>query len=188
MVNDNVVSIERATRHRVEDEARALLPKEEVFSRALAPMELLDGARRGDVIQTNPTINRALRLAQDQDFLEMCLPILWGDEKKLHLQRFGFLLRGAVETFKPLTMFELSLVKNIVAAQWRLDRLLTTQGNVYVHVAKQGEVGKYGLPAASHAARELDREIDLAQRALLTAIELYRHTIKIAYQTERERA
>ena len=33
MLSDNVVSIERAGRHRVEEEARTLLPKEEVFAR-----------------------------------------------------------------------------------------------------------------------------------------------------------
>lgn len=187
MLSDNVVSIERAGRHRVEEEARTLLPKEEVFARVEASLAVLESATRGDVIRTNPTVNRSLRLAQESDFLEMCLPILWGDEKKIHLQRFGYLLRGAIETFKPLTTFELYMVKNIVAAQWRLDRLLTTQGNVYVNEAKKGEVGKYGLPAASHAARELDMEIESAQKALMAVINTYMLMIKSALLTERER-
>ncbi|MEN6303199.1 MAG: hypothetical protein ABFD96_10775 [Armatimonadia bacterium] len=188
MVGDNVVSIERASRHRVEDEARALLPKDEVFARVDSTMMVLEGAERGDVIRTNPVINRSLRLAQEQDFLEMCLPILWGDEKKIHLQRFGYLLRGAIETFKPLTIFELYMVKNVVAAQWRLDRLLTTQGNVYVNEAKKGEIGKYGLPAAAHSARELDAEIESAQRALMTTIDIYMQSVRAAHLTDRERA
>lgn len=187
MLSDNVVSIERSGRHRVEEEARTLLPKKEVFARVDAPLAVLEGAARGDVIRTNPVVNRSLRLAQESDFLEMCLPVLWGDEKKIHLQRFGFLLRGAIETFKPLTVFELYLVKNIVAAQWRLDRLLVTQSNVYANEAKKGEVGKYGLPAASHAARELDTEIEDAQRALLSVIHTYRMAVKAALLSEKER-
>jgi hypothetical protein len=58
---------------------------------------------------------------------------------------------------------------------------------VYVNEAKKGEVGKYGLPAASHAARELDMEIESAQKALMAVINTYMLMIKSALLTERER-
>lgn len=108
----------------------------------------------------------------------MCLPILWGDERLVHFERFGWLLRGAVVTFRPLTVFELHLVKNIVAAQWRLDRLYQTQANVYENESRSGVVGKHGLPQASHSAMELDEQLYAAQKALSAAIKNHLMTVQ----------
>ena len=96
-------------------------------------------------------------------------------------------MRGAVETFKPLSMMELALVKNVVAAQWRLDRLYQTQTNVYHNEARAGEIGKYGLPAASHSAMELDEQIYRAQQALKVAIDVYQKTIRVSLMANKDR-
>lgn len=161
-------------------EARLELSPQVIFEKKPLSADDFSLTGRGGVVATNPAVNRALVLARENDFLEMCLPILWGDERKEHFERFGWLLRGAIETFKPLTVFELALVKNIIACQWRLDRMLVTQANVFEHEARRGEIGKYGLPAASHIAKELDEAIYEAQEALLTAIAAYRGAMKIA--------
>ena len=97
---------------------------------------------------------------------------------RVHFERFGWLLRGAVVTFRPLTVFELHLVKNIVAAQWRLDRLSQTQTNVYENEARSGAVGKYGLPQASHSAMELDEKLYAAQQSLSAAIRNHLMTVQ----------
>ncbi len=144
--------------------------------------------RVGDVYLLETPINRALALAQEYDFLGMCLPILWGDEKRVHFERFGWLLRGAITTFKPLTAFELYLVKNIVAAQWRLDRLYQTQANIYENESKSGEVGRYGLPQASHLAMELDDKLYAAQAALSVAIKNHLMTVQAVLKSHKRGA
>lgn len=129
--------------------------------------------RHGEVMSTETTPNKSLRLAESSNFLEMCLPVLWGDEKTSQLQAFGELLRGAVISFKPTNTFELHLVKNIVAAQWRVERLYRMQKNVYENEMEDGERGRFGLPKATNLAMELDNEIYLAQKGLRHAIGSY---------------
>lgn len=187
----NVISIERARhdeqRAETEQAARQYLPQERVFQPVPLSEDAVQYLQKGDMLIMDPPVNKALRLAQSENFLEMCLPILWGDEKRVHFQRFGMLLRGAVETFKPLSMMELALVKNVVAAQWRLDRLYQTQTNVYHNEARAGEIGKYGLPAASHSAMELDEQIYRAQQALKVAIDVYQKTIRTSLMANKDR-
>lgn len=174
--NSNVVTMEA---HReVEDKARSHLSKNKVFAKNREPEIDINTLRKGDILMVESQANRSLQLAQEYDFLEMCLPILWGDERLVHFERFGWLLRGAVITFRPLTVFELYLIKNIVAAQWRLDRLYQTQTNVYENEARSGVVGKYGLPQASHSAMELDEKLYAAQKALSAAIKNHLMTVQ----------
>lgn len=172
----NVVLL--GARREVEDRARRQLSKQQVFAKGKEPAVDISTMRTGDVILVDTQANRSLMLAQEHDFLEMCLPILWGDERLVHFERFGWLLRGAVVTFRPLTVFELHLVKNIVAAQWRLDRLYQTQANIYENEARSGVVGKYGLPQASHSAMELDEQLYAAQKALSAAIKNHLMTVQ----------
>lgn len=173
---DNVVIL--GSRREVEDRARRQLSTQQVFAKGKEPAVDISTLRKGDVLLVDTQANRSLMLAQEYDFLEMCLPILWGDEKLVHFERFGWLLRGAVTTFRPLTVFELYLIKNIVAAQWRLDRLYQTQTNVYENEARSGVVGKYGLPQASHSAMELDEKLYAAQKALSAAIKNHLMTVQ----------
>ncbi len=174
--HSNVVTMEA---HReVEDKARSHLSKNKVFAKNREPAIDINTLRKGDILMVESQANRSLQLAQEYDFLEMCLPILWGDERLVHFERFGWLLRGAVITFRPLTVFELYLIKNIVAAQWRLDRLYQTQTNVYENEARSGVVGKYGLPQASHSAMELDEKLYAAQKALSAAIKNHLMTVQ----------
>ena len=183
----NVVALE-VRRRPVEVEACRVLPSQEVFAsqqRDLA--EVPDTFHKGYTIVKGSTANRSLRLADREDFLGMCLPLLWGDEKTAHLERFGYLLRGAVETFKPQTTFELAMLKNIVGAQWNLDRLYITQSNVYESESQRGEIGRFGLPKAGQDAREFNGEVAKAQKQLNIAIATYRQMVKVAFATERER-
>ena len=174
--HSNVVTMEA---HRdVEEKARSHLSKNKVFAKNREPAIDINTLRKGDILMVESQANRSLQLAQEYDFLEMCLPILWGDERLVHFERFGWLLRGAVITFRPLTVFELYLIKNIVAAQWRLDRLYQTQTNVYENEARSGVVGKYGLPQASHSAMELDEKLYAAQKALSAAIKNHLMTVQ----------
>lgn len=174
--HSNVVTMEA---HRdVEEKARSHLSKNKVFAKNREPAIDINTLRKGDILMEESQANRSLQLAQEYDFLEMCLPILWGDERLVHFERFGWLLRGAVITFRPLTVFELYLIKNIVAAQWRLDRLYQTQTNVYENEARSGVVGKYGLPQASHSAMELDEKLYAAQKALSAAIKNHLMTVQ----------
>ena len=174
--HSNVVTMEA---HRdVEEKARSHLSKNKVFAKNREPAIDINTLRKGDILMVESQANRSLQLAQEYDFLEMCLPILWGDERLVHFERFGWLLRGAVITFRPLTVFELYLIKNIVAAQWRLDRLYQTQTNVYENEARSGGVGKYGLPQASHSAMELDEKLYAAQKALSAAIKNHLMTVQ----------
>ena len=174
--HSNVVTLEA---HReVEERARRHLGKNQVFAKNSEPAIDINTLRKGDILMVESQANRSLQLAQEYDFLEMCLPILWGDERLVHFERFGWLLRGAVITFRPLTVFELYLIKNIVAAQWRLDRLYQTQTNVYENEARSGVVGKYGLPQASHSAMELDEKLYAAQKALSAAIKNHLMTVQ----------
>jgi hypothetical protein len=129
----------------------------------------------GSVIP-NEGPNRSLTLARRSGFLEMCKPLLWGDEKEEQMQQFGELLRGAVETFHPETTFDLYMLKAIVAAQWRLNRLLEMQANVFAARAANREPGKYGLPVATMDALEIDEMIDTAQKNVEAAISTYRKT------------
>ena len=174
--HSNVVTMEG---HRdVEEKARSHLSKNKVFAKNREPAIDINTLRKGHILMVESQANRSLQLAQEYDFLEMCLPILWGDERLVHFERFGWLLRGAVITFRPLTVFELYLIKNIVAAQWRLDRLYQTQTNVYENEARSGVVGKYGLPQASHSAMELDEKLYAAQKALSAAIKNHLMTVQ----------
>ena len=173
---DNVVLL--GSRREVEDRARRQLSTQQVFAKGKEPAVDISTLRKGDVLLVDTQANRSLMLAQEHDFLGMCLPILWGDERLVHFERFGWLLRGAVITFRPLTVFELHLVKNIVAAQWRLDRLSQTQTNVYENEARSGAVGKYGLPQASHSAMELDEKLYAAQQSLSAAIKNHLMTVQ----------
>ena len=66
----------------------------------------------------------------------------------------------------------------VMAAQWRLDRLYQTQTNVYENESRTGEVGKYGLPQASHSAMELDEKLHAAQKALSAAIKNHLMTVQ----------
>ena len=174
--HSNVVTMEA---HReVEDKARSHLSKNKVFAKNREPAIDINTLRKGDILMVESQANRSLQLAQEYDFLKMCLPILWGDERLVHFERFGWLLRGAVVTFRPLTVFELHLVKNIVAAQWRLDRLYQTQANVYENESRSGVVGKHGLPQASHSAMEVDEQLYAAQKALSAAIKNHLMTVQ----------
>lgn len=171
--NNNVVMLEtRRDSSEAIDLARRNIDKRHVFRPDRDQNLALDitNLRKGSVVMVDNATNNALALAHENDFLEMCLPVLWGDERMVHVERFGWLLRGAVLTFRPQTVFELYLVKDVVAAQWRLDRLYQTQTNVYENESRSGEVGKYGLPQASHSAMELDSRIYAAQAALSVAI------------------
>lgn len=133
--------------------------------------------RHGEVMATETSSNKSLRLAESSNFLEMCLPVLWGDEKTSQIQAFGELLRGAVISFKPTSVFELVLVKNIVAAQWRLDRLYKMQTNIYDNEVGEGVRGRLGLPQATHSAMELDGVIYQAQKGLRGAIAAYQSVV-----------
>jgi hypothetical protein len=121
-------------------------------------------------------VSASLQLAAKSDFLKMCQPLLWGNEKQERLQEFGELLRGAVETFVPETTFDLHLLKTIVAALWRLNRLLEIQSNVFEAGAQEEEekAGMHGLPAATVNALTFDERVDQAQKNLEIAISTYR--------------
>ena len=190
-MKDQKVVLLEAHRHgddrEVEAHARQHL-KHNVFVQEPSKQPDIMTMRVGDVFQLETPTNRALALAQEHDFLGMCLPILWGDEKLVHFERFGWLLRGAVTTFRPMTVFELYLVKNIVAAQWRLDRLAQTQANIYEHESKGGVVGRYGLPQASHSAMELDDKLYAAQEALSVAIKNHLMTMNSIIKTNKRGA
>lgn len=187
METSNVVNI--ADRATIADRARQALRAEKVFQREDDDLNGIDvyALQKGAVIPQKSVGNRALEVAAREHFLDTCLPILWGDEKERHFHLFGEVLRGAVITFKPQTRMELLLLKNVIAAQWRLERLYLTQSNIYDHESRTGEVGRYGLPKASHTAMELDELIYKAQESLEKAVTIYANTLRIvSYAKRRE--
>ena len=78
----NVISIERARhdeqRAETEQAARQYLPQERVFQPVPLSEDAVQYLQKGDMLIMEPPVNKALRLAQSENFLERCLPILWG--------------------------------------------------------------------------------------------------------------
>jgi len=128
----------------------------------------------GQSVVLDSAVNRSLRLAQQYDFLSMARRALWGDEDRTLVQEFGWMLRGAIETFRPRNAFELHILSNVVEAQWRLIRISKMQKAIFEGEAKTGAIGKHGLPAATTAARTLDSDYRAASELLDKTIQAYR--------------
>lgn len=144
-------------------------PSEAEQSRAVASR----GMQIGQSIPLVDPVNKSLMLAQRYKFLDMCRPLLWGAEAQTREELFGELLRSMVVTFLPTGVHDLLSLKAVVAAQWRLNRLLEIQGNLFqAHSASQ-EHDSRGLPRATAYALEMDDQIDQAQAAVSSAINAY---------------
>jgi hypothetical protein len=127
----------------------------------------------GDSVAVIDPANRSLLVAQQHDFYALCEPVLWGAERTGRNELFGELLRSTVMTFLPDGLHDLFQLKAVVAAQWRLNRLLEIQSNLFSAHAESQEHDRRGIPRATTHALEIDRQIDQAQVAVLRAIESY---------------
>ena len=113
--------------------------------------------------------NNALRLAESARFDVMCEKILWGSEDP---QLFGEFLRSLVIAFEPQNLFELSLLRNVAASQWKLQRLEAVQHNLFA--AGQEVIGPFGLPAGTSDAMEFQSASSELLADLQRAIRIYR--------------
>ena len=144
-------------------------PSEAEQARAIASRSM----EIGQSVSIVDPVNRSLMLAQRYKFLDLCRPLLWGAETETREELFGELLRSVVVTFLPVGLHDLLSLKAVVAAQWRLNRLLEIQGNLFqAHSASQ-EHDSRGLPRATAYALEMDDQIDQAQAAVANAINAY---------------
>lgn len=155
-----------------------------VFSRrteARAARELAErGFEIGQSVAVISPVNRALSVAGQHRFFELCQPILWGEEASSRRELFGELLRSLVVTFLPEGLHDLFSLKAVAAAQWRLNRLLEIQSNLFsAHSASQ-EHDSRGLPRATSYALEVDEQIDKAQKAVTAAVEAYHLSRRMA--------
>ena len=112
--------------------------------------------------------NRSLRLAQSEQFYEMCRPILWGTEDE---KVFGELLRSLVVAFLPENRYHLQLLMNIAAVQWNLQRFLQTQHNLFE--AGANTPGRHGLPKGTYNALEFRPTLTGLQKDLDIAVSTY---------------
>jgi hypothetical protein len=131
--------------------------------------------------------DRALQLAQTEDFYAMCSHGLWGAEESLYKQEYGEMLRGLVEEFLPRNNWELQLLAGIAVAAWKVRRLSRTQANVFNSHAESRITGKHGLPIAVSAAGSLEGELAQAQAGLQTAIRLLKES-RATSRAERKQA
>ena len=136
--------------------------------------------RPGETALLDSSKNRALRLAQEHNFLQMCRSVLWGDEDTFLLNEFGVLLRGAVESFRPRTTFELHLLRNVVEAQWRVWRISRMQRAIYEAESKRKTSGQFGLPRATLNAQMLDLKYKQALDFVDQAVRIYRKALLTA--------
>lgn len=113
--------------------------------------------------------NNALRLAESARFDIMCEKILWGSEDP---QVFGEFLRSLVIAFEPQNLFELTLLRNIAACQWKLQRLEAIQHNVFD--AGKEQVGPFGLPAGTSDAMDFEGAASDLLVDLQKAIRIYK--------------
>lgn len=113
--------------------------------------------------------NNALRLAESARFDIMCEKILWGSEDP---QVFGEFLRSLVIAFEPQNLFELTLLRNIAACQWKLQRLEAIQHNLFG--AGQEAIGPFGLPAGTSDAMAFQPASSELLADLQKAIRIYR--------------
>jgi hypothetical protein len=169
----------------IEVRARELLPADWLFEEEPLPTHdrpLQDG----DIVVFDTRVNAALRLAYSADMMGLLSHCLWGDEAEKDVVRLGLLARGAVITFCPVTMYDLYAVVNIVSAQWKLDRMLRLQKKVFESEAKNGQIGKYGLPQATWIALSFDEDAAKLQKMLDGAIRSYQLSAKRKTKRERE--
>jgi hypothetical protein len=131
--------------------------------------------------------DRALTLAQTQDFFAMCEHGLWGAEGDLYKQEFGEMLRGLIEEFLPRNTWELQLLSGVAVAAWKVRRLSRTQANVFNAHADSRVTGKHGLPIAVSAAGSLEPELAQAQAGLQSAIRLLKES-RATSRAERKQA
>jgi hypothetical protein len=113
--------------------------------------------------------NNALRLAESARFDEMCAKILWGSEDP---EVFGEFLRSLVVNFQPENVFELTLLRNVAACQWKLIRLESIQHNLFV--AGKEVAGPFGLPAGTSDAMAFEGASSELLADLQRAIRIYR--------------
>lgn len=119
-------------------------------------------ASPGMTISFNDPVNKALQLASQYNFFELCEPILWGSEDRNY---FGEMLRGIVISFKPENPMQLFLLRSIVEAMWLLIRATKFKKGVYEH--NSNIKGNYGMPLGTEMAfdkssltRELNKQLD----------------------------
>jgi hypothetical protein len=117
----------------------------------------------------NTPENRSLALAKHEDFFSMCKDILWGNEDE---EIFGELLRGVVTTFLPTDRFQLSMLHNVVAIQWQIQRVVGIQHNLFDRGSTTP--GAYRLPQGTHDAMKYGDVMTSLLDNLNTAIETYR--------------
>lgn len=115
-------------------------------------------------------VNKSLALAERSDFFALCEGALWGSEKETHRIRFGELLRSVVIQFLPQDQYELLLLKDVVTAQWRLNRLNDLQGRIFeAHIQEEGW-DEFGLSKATSKATDFESVIAAAQASLQRAL------------------
>lgn len=171
------VPMKFAPQRPIEERALEMLPGKWLFEEEPLP-DANQPIKIGEMLVLDTRVNAALRLAHKSSFMAMIAHCLWGDEQDTELLRLGYLARGAVMTFQPTNPFELSLVGNVVAAQWKLDRTLRIQKAVFDKHAAKPVAGRHGLPTATWAAMELDEEAVKAQKMLDMAVNTYQNATK----------
>jgi hypothetical protein len=115
-------------------------------------------------------VNQSLKLAEQHNFLKMCEGSLWGAEAddSAIKHEFGEFLRGIVETFKPKTAAHLRLLKNVVDAQWGLERASRYRKGIFDN--NMNERGSHGMAAGTELGLRYNRVskewMDLLERSI----------------------
>jgi hypothetical protein len=148
-------------------EVRALFDdseeQQEAFYRQLSTV-----SEPGVTVSLRDDTNRALSLAQNQGFFELCRPILWGSEDE---HQFGEMLRGLVENWKPRNTLHLHLLANMADALWKLNRLRRFRNRVFLSGAE--EAGRYGMPVGTEQALKEDERTEDALKQFAMARKEY---------------
>lgn len=121
-----------------------------------------------NVIRMRSDDNRSLQLAERERFMDMCQSIRWGSESEWE---FGEFLRSAILEFLPASKMQLTLLRNIVSIQWKIQRLEKMQKNVFEHGTQAP--GKYNLPESTHNAQEIGADYSRLLSDLKKAIDTY---------------
>ena len=172
-----------ATAHQADAGPAQSLEMSAEQARSLAELPMVVGQS----VRVVDPANRALELAQRHDFFEMCAPVLWGNETQAKRELFGELLRSLVVTYLPTGVHDLLNLKSVAAAQWRLNRLLEIQGNLFSAHAESDERNKQGIPKATTYALEINDQIDKAQAAVARAIDTFYLSRRMSKKTSEER-
>lgn len=117
--------------------------------------------------------NRALQLAEREEFYQMAKSSLWGSEDRFE---YGELLRGLVQNFLPENRYHLELLSGIADATWKLHRMRRLQQSIFQ--SNPSSPGADGVNRRTSLAMAYDKSVDAYQKTLEQAMRLYERAKK----------